>query len=473
VSLLWEDYGRGKVLWQKARDAARGTKIPSLSQDDYNGYKAIIDELMVRIPLPTDSLLPEVGYSEQKLADRAYMESLKDSGWLLAGNYYRLLMRLESEWVSNGALPPLLESTQDSMYQDEHHRHAMDLANAHWALFVDESNSEILPDTMKAAYETMRADAEQIPEEMDKFGLSANSKDRVISFLQHLELSSAGGDPLAGLTSYGLQMMRGGVAGFNLAMIGALASGLLSVHATVLGTGIAFPGMGGAVIAATLPITMAVSGFYYAQGALLSVYLPLIPFIIFLIAGIGWLMAVVESMVAAPLVAIGLIWPDAQPHVLGRAEPGIMMILNLFLRPSLIILGFIASLIVVFAGLSLLNLGYQTMVEFGGFQVDAMFGPLVLEFAYVAIAVSVVKKCFDLIHQVPDKVLLWIGDRSQGTGGADEALSSGRTGTEAGFGHAKAMTEGAQSGVSQQGANWRHALKDNGRTGGSANIGKK
>ena len=86
-------------------------------------------------------------------------------------------------------------------------------------------------------------------------------------------------------------------------------------------------------------ITLGAAGFLYIQGATLAIYLPLIPFIIFLLSSLGWFICVIEAVIAAPMVAVGLMWPEAQNEILGRAEPAIMMLLNLFLRPVLMILG--------------------------------------------------------------------------------------------------------------------------------------
>ena len=95
----------------------------------------------------------------------------------------------------------------------------------------------------------------------------------------------------------------------------------------------------------TAPLIFGIAAFLYVQGAILSVALPLIPFVIFLVAVLGWFAAVIESIVAAPLIAIGLIFPEANQDIWGKAEPAYMMILNLFLRPSLIIIGFVAGMI--------------------------------------------------------------------------------------------------------------------------------
>ena len=180
------------------------------------------------------------------------------------------------------------------------------------------------------------------------------------------------------------------------------------------------------------PLMYAMAAFLYVQGALLGIYLPLIPFIIFLTASLGWLISAIEAMVAAPLVAIGLAWPEAQSEVLGRAEPAVMLILNLFLRPGLMIIGLMMGLLLVMVGMQLANFGYTAMLYIGGMGADLAFGSFPLTLAYIGLVMAVVTKCFNLIHQIPDKVLYWIGDQSQSQGGAEEALGGAKSGTEQG-----------------------------------------
>ena len=387
--------------------------------------------------------------------ERAFMEDIKPYGWLLAGNYYRMILRFESDPSARTPIPPVMEYYPVSVYNEEadigkaQHQFGKckEVAADHWAQYEEQSDEDMMPLSMKQVYADMQATANAMPKEVKEFNMTSNATHQLLHFLSYLRVSEKGGDPLEHLTVHGYNLMSKAVVGFQSTMATSIVVAGLSSF-TFLGTGV--PGIASAIVGSVLPIAYAINAFNYSQGALLGIYLPLIPFIIFLMAGLGWIVAVIESMVAAPLVALGLIMPDQQSHVLGRAEPAVMMILNLFLRPSLIILGFIASLILVYVGLSFLNLSFNTMIQFSGFMVDGMFGPMVLEFTYLAMSVTMVKKCFDLIHQVPDKVLLWIGDRSQHVGGADEALGAGKAGVETGSGHAGKISEGASSGPASQ-----------------------
>jgi conjugal transfer/type IV secretion protein DotA/TraY len=193
------------------------------------------------------------------------------------------------------------------------------------------------------------------------------------------------------------------------------------------------------------PAVLGSAAYLYVVGSVLGIYLPFIPFLIFLATAIGWIISVIESMIAAPLIALGLVWPDAQHEILGRAEPSVMMILNLMLRPSLIVVGLFFGMLVCNFMLKLCNFGFQTMVRYGDLGMDNKLGHFVVLTAYMAAVLVVVTRCFALIHQVPDKVLSWIGDHTQYVGGGEDFLVAAKQGAESG---AAAFTGGVSTAVS-------------------------
>lgn len=154
-----------------------------------------------------------------------------------------------------------------------------------------------------------------------------------------------------------------------------------------------------------------VSAFY--AGAMLAYYVPLVPFLVFLFTSLGWFVAVLEAVIAAPLVALGLAYPEGQHEVFGHAANAVMMIVNVFLRPMLMIFGLIAGIILSYIGVWLLNLGFSyvagDMVENLHSLAAFFFVPIVLAMIYTSTAVTIVEKAFGLIHILPDKVTRWLG----------------------------------------------------------------
>ena len=96
----------------------------------------------------------------------------------------------------------------------------------------------------------------------------------------------------------------------------------------------------------------ALAGAMFAVGVILGFYLPLYPYMIFTFGVIGWMVAVIEAMVAAPLVCLGLTHPENHDF-LGSAAQSLMLFLGVFLRPTLILIGLIAGMILSYVSLSM------------------------------------------------------------------------------------------------------------------------
>lgn len=182
-----------------------------------------------------------------------------------------------------------------------------------------------------------------------------------------------------------------------------------------------------------IPLLTVILSLMFVSGAMMAFYIPLVPFIIFTLGALSWFIAVIEAMVAAPIVAIGIAHPEGQSQVFGRADPAVMLLLNVFLRPSMMIFGFIGGIILSYVGIWLLNVAYAHGVRgifavTGIFETKAVIGLVTPRFAlslltlvaaiviYGIIATIIVQKAFALIYIIPDKVLRWL------QGGFQESL---------------------------------------------------
>ena len=146
-------------------------------------------------------------------------------------------------------------------------------------------------------------------------------------------------------------------------------------------------------------------------GAFLSIYVPMIPFIAFWSGVITWLGALAEGLVAAPLWSFAHL--DTDGEGLGqRTQHGYIFVLQVFLRPVLMVIGFIA------ASLSMLALGtlfvklYSMAWETAGYQnfdvgaVVLLVGGVVL---FAVLLISIVQGAFNMVTYIPDQVLGWLG----------------------------------------------------------------
>lgn len=169
-----------------------------------------------------------------------------------------------------------------------------------------------------------------------------------------------------------------------------------------------------------VPFLWGICGLLFVEGAIMEFYIPLIPYMLFLFGAIGWLIATLEAMVAAPLVALGITHPEGQ-EVLGKADPAVLLLVNVFLRPSLMIIGFIGGIILSYVSVWLLNRGFFQSFVIAAFAntsgAAVLFGIPVMIILYVGIVIALLNYSFQLINVVPDKVMRWIGGQQEGVAG--------------------------------------------------------
>lgn len=198
------------------------------------------------------------------------------------------------------------------------------------------------------------------------------------------------------------------------------------------------------------PIGAAISQLLMIWGLIFSVFLPTVPYMILLFSFAGWVLLIVEVMVASPLVALGLAHPSSQ-QFLGASDQVLMMLLVMYLRPLLIIFSVLFATLLSYIALSYLNLGFVHLLNVaifsgtlkGGVQLAAFIGTMLI-YSYVAFVV--ILQAFSLIGSLPDKIGSWIGVGPMGGTSPLEQVLGVRQDFEGG------VSAGAQ-GVSSLGAN--------------------
>ncbi len=177
-----------------------------------------------------------------------------------------------------------------------------------------------------------------------------------------------------------------------------------------------------------LPLGSAVAGLLFVQGVTLGVYLPFLAFFYYTFGVLGWTVAVIEAMVAAPLVAMGVTHPEGH-DLLGQSEQALMLLLGVFLRPICMVIGLFFAISLSHAVMNLINNGFLfVMLDFFntlnstnanagtiGSKVT-MICTLGLFLVYSYVVFQVLDMCYGLIYQIPDKILRWIGGPQDNTG---------------------------------------------------------
>lgn len=271
--------------------------------------------------------------------------------------------------------------------------------------------------------------------------LTASSQGLIQAFMSNLTTDKS--NPLASLQAYGEAILITAQVLFSVFLVAAFWLVTFgSTTAWVLGTGLN-TGLGSGFTIAfyiLLPVMMGFLSALFVFGGTLAVYVPLIPFILFTMAAVGWFIGVIEAMVASPLIALGIMSPGGQHEVLGKAEPALMLLLSVVLRPSLMIFGLIIALLLSIQAVSLVNATFRYTI---GTILPAPGLPefIMILAVYTFIIVSVINKCFSLIHLIPERVITWIGGHAV-TYGEEQALGEAKKGVESAAG----ATMGAVSG---------------------------
>ena len=161
-------------------------------------------------------------------------------------------------------------------------------------------------------------------------------------------------------------------------------------------------------------------------GFVLFYIIPFLPFIYFFFAVGGWIKGIFEAMVGVPLWALAHIRIDGNGLPGDAAMGGYYLILEIFLRPILIIFGFLASIVIFGAQAQILHEIWPLVVSnavgydegnlaadpnaTGGLRylrgaVDNLFFTVI----YAIIVYMLGMASFKMIDLVPNHILRWMG----------------------------------------------------------------
>ncbi len=244
------------------------------------------------------------------------------------------------------------------------------------------------------------------------------------------------------------------------------------------------------------PMISMICTMLWAAGFFLSYYVPLYPYMIFLFASVGWFISVIEAMVAAPLVALGITHPENH-DILGKGEQAVMLLLGVFIQPSLLVIGLIAGIIFCYVSFQLL------IYSFSGFMMDIMGSsprlghtsnilaaatgshmwdgsillsqPLLL-IVFCTLTYTLLTQSFSLVFILRDNVMRWIGAPGSGLP-SPEQLVGDTKGAISGMGKAtgdassQISTSGAASASSGYVKGLKEGIKEDGGGGGDVDVG--
>lgn len=163
----------------------------------------------------------------------------------------------------------------------------------------------------------------------------------------------------------------------------------------------------------------------FSIGFILYYVLPFMPFIYFFFAFAGWIKSIFEAMVAMPLWALAHIKLDGNGLPGPWATNGYFLLFEIFVRPTLIIFGFLASINIFASLVDVLNGTFRLVAaNVGGRDFDAFLNgsatidhstmlssldQFMFMIVYTIIVYMLALSSFKLIDSIPNNILRWMG----------------------------------------------------------------
>ncbi|MBS0057717.1 DotA/TraY family protein [Yersinia sp. Marseille-Q3913] len=177
-------------------------------------------------------------------------------------------------------------------------------------------------------------------------------------------------------------------------------------------------------------------------GFSLSIYLPFIPFIYWLASAANWIVSVLVGATGGTLWAATHIATERDGG--HRSAYGYIFLIDVMIRPMLMVFGFVFASIVIVALGTLLNLMFGATIA--NVQANSFTGLISLVgilMVYARICTTTVTRVFALQVTMPDYIISWLGGREAAgiLGGMAESTKS----IFAGFGRGLERTPGLKS----------------------------
>ena len=173
-----------------------------------------------------------------------------------------------------------------------------------------------------------------------------------------------------------------------------------------------------------LVLSLALLGF----GALLAFLLPALPFVVWTLGVIAWLVLILEALVAVPVWGILHASPEGEGFLPGTVRNEYLLLLDLFVRPSLMVIGFFTGFAVLESLALLIDQGFSVMVSgVTPGHLTGIVGFVALLGVLAGLMTTAAWKAFHLVVWFPEHVLRWIGSSGSPMGTEGESQKTHNT----------------------------------------------
>ena len=389
----------GTVI-DSATDGGGVSLTPDQAAADYALIEKAADDYAKGIKAAADGL--STGDAFKKVADTA-----GNQGWMLAGAWFTRIVQMNdrinkavhSTPTNDPSMGPALDRVVFSdaeKYRDgaaqvlAYDKRAGILARA--GSFLSQSNEQTVNGNTGGVFNFVTNPLKWLESKMTQALTSVDLYQLKNDSRHPLIIANELGNRLLYVSTILIGVLSAGVAA---------AAKVLNIGSDMLGPALQVLGW-----LVDLPIKL-----LFGVGMGTTFVLPNMPFIIWVGCITGWVLLVIEAIIAAPLWAIMHLHPNGD-DLTGRGGNGYSLVLSLLLRPVLMVFGMeaaivISSVIGEFINKTFFEVFAQSTGSFTG--ISAVTALAMGTMVYFIVMFTFLKKCFGIIHQLPDQLLQWIG----------------------------------------------------------------
>ncbi|MCK5375052.1 MAG: DotA/TraY family protein [Alphaproteobacteria bacterium] len=378
----------------------------------------------------------ETAYNDKNYVSTLVMpDTVKERGWAGAPLWYNKLAALNGLYVAAIQNPPrpfkypmvMEEIAKQHVEQDDNSSYTQRfnprLANGKMADLARPGDQYIAA-LLYSVFEFWNGSAVQ------ETVFTRKSKNVIIDTINMILGTQGVFDVLENRSVYPLALL----SGLGKSMVDAA---LRNLWIGVVGQGVGeilgdFPGGGLAKVGSAFVFRFGMIGM--GIGFVLYYVLPVLPFIYFFFGFSGWIKSIFEAVLAMPLWALAHLKIDGEGLPGPWASNGYFLLLEIFLRPIMIILGYVFSISMFASIVNILHDTYHVVVlNVSGFDIEAeinnmntgvlssftdmeqfsfMRGPvdeIFYSIIYVIMIYMLGLSCFKLVDTIPNSIMRWMG----------------------------------------------------------------
>jgi conjugal transfer/type IV secretion protein DotA/TraY len=192
------------------------------------------------------------------------------------------------------------------------------------------------------------------------------------------------------------------------AEIGGKIMSVVGAAAAATGVGAA-PGMAAMALGAAASYIIPMGWTLLIVGAVMAVYIPALPWVVWMAAVFSYAASFLEGLIAAPLHSMSHMHTEGEG--MGQATTkGYLFILNALARPAIMVLGFfIASALVVGIGTLIAHSFAPMIAGVQGNSITGLASIIGLLVIYIVVNITLIQQSFELISVLPDQIIGYLG----------------------------------------------------------------